>query len=121
MNDRRQLLTRTEWRPNFVTETEVITALLVWVCFPILPFEYYMEKWLQKAGNHIGKTIKVDDTIRETTRGKFVRVYVIVDLSKPLKTGYKRHSREWRLQTKVSLTCILFAAAMDTWKQVANQ
>lgn len=57
-----------------------------------------MEKWLQRAGNQIGKIIKVDDTTLATTRRKFTRVCVEVDLSKPQKAGYKMRSREWRLQ-----------------------
>lgn len=77
------------WRPNFIAATKVIKSLPVWVRFPILPVEYYTENWLKRAGERIGKTIKVDDATRAATLGKFARVCVEVELSKPLKAGYK--------------------------------
>lgn len=50
------------WQPNFVAETAVITHLPVWHRFPMLPVEYYSFQWLRRAGNQIGKTLKVDST-----------------------------------------------------------
>lgn len=35
---------------------------------------------------------------KATTRNKFVRVCVEVDLTKPSKVGYEMRGREWRLQ-----------------------
>lgn len=58
--------------PNFVPESAEITTLPVWVRFPFLPVEYYNERWLRRAGDRIGKTLKVDDTTRAASRGKFV-------------------------------------------------
>lgn len=46
--------------PNFRTEKAEIHSIPVWVRFPVLPVEYYIERWLRNAGSHIGKTIKVD-------------------------------------------------------------
>lgn len=51
-----------------------------------------------RAGDRIEKTIKVDDTTKATTRGKFARVCVELDLRKPLKTGYRMRGREWKLK-----------------------
>lgn len=59
--------------------------------------EYYTENWLKRAGDRIGKTIRVDDTTREPTCGKFARVCIEVDLTNPLKAGYKMRGRRWRL------------------------
>lgn len=36
------------WSPNFIVEKE-INKLPVWVRFPVLPVEYYTERWLKKA------------------------------------------------------------------------
>lgn len=57
--------------------------------FPILPVKYYTEEWLKRAGDSIGKTIKVDIATLLASRGKFTRVCVEVDLEKPLKSGYR--------------------------------
>lgn len=76
------------WEPNFMARTAKIESLLVWVRFPILPVEYFNENWLVRAGNKIGRTVKVDKTTLIASRGKFARVCVEVDLKKPLKSGY---------------------------------
>lgn len=67
------------WRPNFREETEKIKSLPVWVRSPVLPIEYYTEKWLRKAGDETGKTIKVDVTTLVISRGKFARVCVEIE------------------------------------------
>lgn len=48
------------WEPNFMAKTATIDSLLVWVRFPIIPVEYFRERWLLRAGNKIGRAIKVD-------------------------------------------------------------
>lgn len=48
-------------------------------------------------GNQISK-IKVDDTTRVATREKFPRVRVEVDLTKPLKAGYRLRGRDQCIQ-----------------------
>lgn len=88
------------WRPNFFAETMFIKSLPVWVCLPVLLVEYYIESWLKRDGDRIGNTIKFDDMTRAMTKGKFARVYVEVDLTKPLKMGYKIRGRDWKLQYK---------------------
>lgn len=42
----------------------------------MLSVEYYIETWLEMAGNKIGKTPRVDDTTLLASRGKFARVHV---------------------------------------------
>lgn len=81
------------WTPNFIAETSKIDLLPIWVCFPILPVEYYISSWLQRAGNKIERTLKVDNTTLMISRGKFAKVCMEVDLNKPLKAGYKLKGR----------------------------
>lgn len=59
------------WRPNFIVEMAKIKLLPVWVRFSVLPVEYYIVQWLQRVGNKIGRTLKVDDTTSITFYGKF--------------------------------------------------
>lgn len=86
------------WEPNFVAKSARIESLLVWVRFPILPVEYFNEYWLMRAGNRIGRTVKVDRTTLLAARGKFARVCVEVDLTKPLKSGYMLRGKLWPVQ-----------------------
>lgn len=76
----------------------MITHLPLWIRFPLLPVEYYSRQWLHRAGNHIGKTLKVDTTTLLASRGRFARVCVEVDLTQPLKSSYRFKSITWRVQ-----------------------
>lgn len=60
--------------------------------------EYFDEEWLQKAGDKIGKTIKVDNTTRATTSGRFAKVHVEIDMSKPLRANYRIRAKNYRVQ-----------------------
>ncbi|KAI5673993.1 hypothetical protein M9H77_14357 [Catharanthus roseus] len=52
--------------------------------FPGLPLESYDEEILLKMGNSIGHAVKVDATILAASRGRYTRVCVELNLSKPL-------------------------------------
>lgn len=45
---------------NFIADEAKINKLLIWVKFSVLPVEYYTKTWLERAGDHIGKTLWVD-------------------------------------------------------------
>lgn len=86
------------WRPNFVADLVEITSLFVLVRFPTLPVKFYTETWLRSIGDQLGKTIKVVDMTLATTRGRFARVCIELDLKKPLYSRYLLRGREWQLQ-----------------------
>lgn len=88
------------WQPDFVADDAVITHLPVWVRFPKLPVEYYSNSvdWLHRAGNKLGKTLKVDTATLAASRGRFARVCVEIDLRKPLLTGYSFKGKQWSVQ-----------------------
>ncbi|KAL4392338.1 hypothetical protein AHAS_Ahas03G0335100 [Arachis hypogaea] len=56
---------------------------LAWVRLHDLPIEYY-KRFLGTVGDHIGKTLKVDMNTVNQSRGKFARLCVELDLTKPL-------------------------------------
>lgn len=86
------------WKPNFRAHMEEINSLSVCAQFPFLLVEYYMEGWLKRVGNNIGRTIKVDIATLLASRGKFTGVCAEVDLQKPLMSEYRMHGDFWRLQ-----------------------
>lgn len=86
------------WVPNFFPNEANITSLLVWVRFSLLPVECFATSWLERAGNRIGKTLKVVKTTQLTSQGNLARVCVEVDLAKPLKARYKFRGRTLKLQ-----------------------
>lgn len=87
-----------KWRPRFRADKEEIHTMPVWVRFPVLPVECYTIRWLKQAGNHIGRTVKVDFATLLASRGRFARVCVEVDLDKPLMAGYVMRGEYYRLQ-----------------------
>lgn len=86
--------------PNFSLDQAMINMLPMWVCFPILPMEYYNAKLLEHGVNMIGKMLKVDDNTLMASRGNFSRMHVEVDSSKPLRAGYRLQGRFWKVQYK---------------------
>lgn len=82
-----------EWEPDFDPITDKTERLLVWVRFPCLPVEYYDYEFLMRLGEKIGKPKKVDQATSLVSRGKFARVCVEVDISKPLLASFKLKNR----------------------------
>ncbi|KAF7834641.1 zinc ion binding nucleic acid binding protein [Senna tora] len=77
------------WSPEFDPSFYTIQKLAVWVRFSDLPIEFFYSNFLRCFGNTIGRTVKVDITTIMQSRGRFARVCVEVDLSKPLLSKYK--------------------------------
>ncbi|XP_016206041.1 uncharacterized protein LOC107646367 [Arachis ipaensis] len=76
------------WKPEFDSMKASIDNIAAWVQLPGLPIEYYNRTILEKIGNIIGCTLKVDSNTAEVSREKFARICVEVDLEKPLTTNY---------------------------------
>lgn len=73
-----------EWSPNFDSMMEKTKKVLVWVRFPDLPMEYYNHGFLFRIVEKIGRLIRIDSVTSLTSRGKFARLCVDVDITKPL-------------------------------------
>lgn len=76
----------------------MINLLPLWVWFSGLLVEYYSKNWLERASNRIGRTLCVDEATLVAARGKFARVYIKIDLSKPLKAWYRLKGKYLQLQ-----------------------
>ncbi|CAN1181979.1 hypothetical protein LINPERHAP2_LOCUS35739 [Linum perenne] len=80
-------ITVARWSPSF-NEEEPIRKILTWVRFPKLPIHYFNHTAVNRIGNHIGKTIRMDLATSEGARARYARVCVEIDLSKPLLGKY---------------------------------
>lgn len=103
-----------KWKPKFRVDKAEIDSLPVWLRFPVLPVDFYSECWLKKAGNNIGRTIKVDIATPLASRGRFARVCMEVDLNKPLMGGYRMHGEYYRVQYEGCKMCALGVVCMAT-------
>ncbi|KAI9119567.1 hypothetical protein K1719_009443 [Acacia pycnantha] len=72
------------WRPEFCPKNEKIESVVAWVRFPDLPAPLFDKKFLLNLGNAIGKAIRLDIHTAHRARGKFARMCVELDLTKPL-------------------------------------
>ncbi|KAI9072961.1 hypothetical protein K1719_045090 [Acacia pycnantha] len=72
------------WRPDFNPKNERIASVVAWVRLPDLPAPLFDKKFLLNLGNVIGKAIKLDIHTAQRARGKFARMCVELDLTKPL-------------------------------------
>ncbi|XP_031091089.1 uncharacterized protein LOC115996090 [Ipomoea triloba] len=78
-----------EWYPNFDPSTDKTVSLLVWVRFPKLPIEYFNYNFLEKVGKKMGRPIRADMNTSTGSRGRYARILVEVDITKPLLFKYK--------------------------------
>ncbi|KAI9076249.1 hypothetical protein K1719_041822 [Acacia pycnantha] len=72
------------WRPDFNPKNVTIDSVVAWVRFPDLPAPLFDKKFLLNLGNAIGKAIRLDVHTAQRARGKFARMCVEIDLTKPL-------------------------------------
>ncbi|CAN1301183.1 hypothetical protein LINPERPRIM_LOCUS24838 [Linum perenne] len=87
-----------EWRPYFRPEETFLTTLRVWVRLSGIPFEYFDSEILKLIGDRIGKTVRIDHTTLEGSRGNFAKICVEVDLSKHLLSKYSLRRRVRRIE-----------------------
>ncbi|CAN1152854.1 hypothetical protein LINPERHAP2_LOCUS19015 [Linum perenne] len=80
-------ITVARWTPSF-NEEEAIQKILTWVRLPKLPIHFFNHTAVNRIGNHIGKTIRMDLATAEGARARYARVCVEIDLSKPLLGKY---------------------------------
>ncbi|CAN0880763.1 hypothetical protein LINGRAHAP2_LOCUS13836 [Linum grandiflorum] len=76
-------ITVARWSLEF-DETAPIRKVLTWVRLPKLPIHYFNNVPVSGIGNYIGRTVRLDLATKEGSRGRFARLCVEVDLSKPL-------------------------------------
>ncbi|XVF12616.1 hypothetical protein REPUB_Repub08aG0134300 [Reevesia pubescens] len=102
-------LTVRQWSPNFDTAVDKIEKFIVWIIFMRLPLEYYKEVALTRMGSHVKRVICFDHNNEETLRGKFARICVEVDLTKPLiskmKVGRKMINVEYEELNLICFQC----------------
>ncbi|XP_015958583.1 uncharacterized protein LOC107482567 [Arachis duranensis] len=97
------------WKPDFNPTETIIDSTAAWIRLPGLAIEYYNKAVLEKIGNIVGRTLKVDTNTADVARGKFARVCVEVDLTKPLVSQFqingKNHLVEYEGLHQVCFLC----------------
>ncbi|KAI9126827.1 hypothetical protein K1719_002423 [Acacia pycnantha] len=77
-------LTVHPWSPSFRPQEHVINQVMGWIRLPNLPARYYHKSIIRSIGSVFGEVIRVDYNTDSGDRGKFARLAVSIDLTKPL-------------------------------------
>ncbi|KAA8521066.1 hypothetical protein F0562_011782 [Nyssa sinensis] len=88
----------------------MITAM--WIHFPGLPIEYYDEKVPLDNGKRLGKPLKIDETTATSSRGKYTRIFIEMDLTKPVRTKFQPDDRWYNLEMNL---CFRFVLVVVGW------
>ena len=99
-------LTIRKWVPNFIPDEEPIKRLTAWIRIPNISVEYFDYDFLKTIGEKVGKVNGIDQTMANVERGRFTRLSMEVDLSKPLLSKFRLHGRIWKIQYEgIKLLC----------------
>ncbi|CAN0886793.1 hypothetical protein LINGRAHAP2_LOCUS15443 [Linum grandiflorum] len=75
------------WEPQFRVIDNLPQRMVVWIRFPRLPYQYYHPDILEGLGNLVGSFVRIDPRTQNSSRGKFARITVEVNLSEPAPKG----------------------------------
>ncbi|CAN1239300.1 hypothetical protein LINGRAPRIM_LOCUS2322 [Linum grandiflorum] len=88
-------LTVHQWYRGFNPWTSEVSTTIVWVQLSDLPIEFYNTLAVKRIARRIGHPICVDRATDEGARGKYARVCVEVDLTKPLLSKYLLEGKKY--------------------------
>lgn len=91
-------LTVRKSKPNFNPEESKEATTPLWIRLPRLPIEWFDENTLFQIGSKVGKPLKTEFNSASSTRGKYARICIEVDLAKPLIPSYKLEGRKYRFE-----------------------
>ncbi|KAJ4850282.1 hypothetical protein Tsubulata_044548 [Turnera subulata] len=79
-------LTVEPWKPQFDPLFHKIISIVAWIQIPQLSSEYYDRALIHAICMEIGHFVRLDQNTEEALRGRYARVVVEIDLSKPLQS-----------------------------------
>ncbi|CAN1128001.1 hypothetical protein LINPERHAP2_LOCUS4360, partial [Linum perenne] len=103
------------WSPTLNKE-EPVKKILTWVRLPKLPIHYFNHLVVNRIGNYIGKTVRMDLAMAEGARARYARICVEVDLTKPLLGKFIIENRELVIEYE-SLGNICFTCGFHGHKE----
>ena len=73
------------WEPYFDPFSATIQMIDQWIKITRLPLELWEEDTSKQLLHNVGQFIKVDDITLNRSKGKFARVCINIDITKPLR------------------------------------
>nr|POF20885.1 uncharacterized protein CFP56_76508 [Quercus suber] len=72
------------WEPFFKPDSACVSSIAVWVRLHQLPMELYELEVLKQIGEAIGKVLRIDSQTAMEARGRYARLCIQLDVTKPL-------------------------------------
>ncbi|CAI9088678.1 OLC1v1023081C1 [Oldenlandia corymbosa var. corymbosa] len=97
------------WNKGFNYKEDNLTAVPTWIRIPGLPVDYFHEDLLRSLIKPLGRYIKADKNTLAVERGKYARLTVELDLTKPSLGKTKIDGIEYNIEyedlQKICFTC----------------
>ena len=71
------------WEPFFKPDCASVSSIAVWVSLHALPMELYEVEVLKQIGEAIGRVLQIDSQIAMEARGRYARLCIQLDITKP--------------------------------------
>ncbi|WOK94023.1 hypothetical protein Cni_G02725 [Canna indica] len=104
---REQAVSLIPWKNDFQPLKEIISMIPVWIQLPGLPYEYMHKEILPQLAAVIGNPLKIDEFTSSGERGKFARICVLLDITKPVQQGLWIESSEGKFFQSVAYENLL--------------
>ncbi|CAA0818218.1 Unknown protein, partial [Striga hermonthica] len=85
------------WTLDFDATKEELSTTVAWIRLPGMPAHLYHKKIFRNIGRIFGKVVKIDQQTAALTRGKYARLAVTVDLTKPLCVSFAINGKTQRV------------------------
>ena len=72
------------WEPLFKPASVSVSSIAVWVRLHELPLEFYEMEVLKQIGEAIGRVLRIDSHTAMEARGRYARLCIQLDVTKPL-------------------------------------
>lgn len=72
-----------KWTVDFSPDTDSL-ILPVWISFPGLPVNFFLEHMIRSIAGNLGRVLKIDPTSLNLSNTAAARVCIKLDISKPL-------------------------------------
>ncbi|KAL8159681.1 hypothetical protein V2J09_001218 [Rumex salicifolius] len=82
----------------YVAEEETIKFITSWIRILNLSMEYFDTSIVIQIGNKLGRVLKIDKTISTAERGRYTRMSVEIDVTKPLLSNFYMNGKIWKIQ-----------------------
>ncbi|MBA0609363.1 hypothetical protein Godav_021426, partial [Gossypium davidsonii] len=112
-------LTVQPWSLSFDPSNPFPTSIVSWIRIPNLQSSLYHKPILEEVGATVGKVVLIDERTMNASRGRFAKIAVLIDLTKPLITRIRVNGKikvvEYESLHIVCFKCGIYGHTKDNY------